>query len=132
VLGTLAGNLLTTSRRAEAPFQPLPGCPVLPERDCFAATGHTLGGGFRAFWHANGGLAAFGYPISEEFAERNPDTGQVYAVQYFERARFEWHPEHAGTPYEVLLGRLIGNELAATGWLWPPAGSLLPTAREFE
>jgi hypothetical protein len=27
-------------------------------------------------------------------------------VQYFERARFEWHPDLSGTPYEVLLGRL--------------------------
>jgi hypothetical protein len=132
VLGTLAGNLLTASRRAEAPFVPLPSCPVLPERDCFVATSHTLGGGFRAFWHAHGGLAAFGYPLSEEFAERNPDTGQVYVVQYFERARFEWHPEHAGTAYEVLLGRLIGNELEAAGWAWPPPGSRLPTAREFQ
>jgi hypothetical protein len=48
----------------------------------------------------------FGYPISKEFEERNPDTGEVYKVQYFERARFEWHPENQGTPYAVLLGRL--------------------------
>jgi hypothetical protein len=27
-------------------------------------------------------------------------------VQYFERARFELHPENAGTQYEVLLGQL--------------------------
>jgi hypothetical protein len=42
----------------------------------------------------------FGYPISEEFFE----GGSV--VQYFERARFEWHPENEGTPYVVLLGQL--------------------------
>jgi hypothetical protein len=30
-------------------------------------------------------------------------------VQYFERNRFEWHPEFAGTKYEVLLG-LLGYE----------------------
>jgi hypothetical protein len=27
-------------------------------------------------------------------------------VQYFERARFELHPEFAGTSYEVQLGQL--------------------------
>ncbi|HVB64664.1 MAG TPA: L,D-transpeptidase [Nitrolancea sp.] len=27
-------------------------------------------------------------------------------VQYFERARFAWHPENIGTPYAVELGRL--------------------------
>jgi YVTN family beta-propeller protein len=34
-------------------------------------------------------------------------------VQYFERARFEYHPEHAGTPSEVLLGRLGVQQFAA-------------------
>jgi hypothetical protein len=46
----------------------------------------------------------FGYPISEEFTEGG------YIVQYFERARFEWHPENTGTSYEVLLG-LLGREV---------------------
>jgi hypothetical protein len=32
-------------------------------------------------------------------------------VQYFERNRFEFHPENRGTRYEVLLG-LLGNDLA--------------------
>lgn len=31
-------------------------------------------------------------------------------MQYFERNRFEYHPENAGTQYEVLLG-LLGNQL---------------------
>jgi hypothetical protein len=37
-------------------------------------------------------VAIYGFPISEEFQEVNPDTGLVYTVQYFERQRFEWHP----------------------------------------
>jgi hypothetical protein len=49
------------------------------------------------------GWPQYGYPISEEFYEVSPDDGGTYVVQYFERARFEWHPEHSGTPYEVLL-----------------------------
>ena len=62
-----------------------------------------LGGGFLQYWQANGGLAQFGYPISEEFTETLED-GQSYIVQYFERARFEHHPENAA-PYDVLLGQ---------------------------
>ena len=38
-------------------------------------------------------------------------------MQYFERARMEYHPEYAGTEYAVLLGRLIGNQLDADGWI---------------
>jgi hypothetical protein len=41
---------------------------------------------FLAFFNAHGGLAQFGYPISNYSSE-----GDQY-VQYFERARFEWHP----------------------------------------
>ncbi|HEU5424150.1 MAG TPA: murein L,D-transpeptidase, partial [Nitrolancea sp.] len=54
-------------------------------------------------------LAVFGYPISEEFQEQNPADGKMYTVQYFERARFEYHPEFKGTPYEVELG-LLGRQ----------------------
>jgi hypothetical protein len=82
----------------------------------FAETGHTLRNAFKRHWQSTGGLAQYGYPISEEFYEVNPDNGQTYVVQYFERARFEWHPELAGTPYEVLLG-LLGNQLLRDkGW----------------
>ncbi len=82
----------------------------------FAETGHTLRNAFKRHWQSTGGLAQYGYPISEEFYEVNPDNGQTYVVQYFERARFEWHPELAGTPYEVLLG-LLGNQLLHDkGW----------------
>jgi photosystem II stability/assembly factor-like uncharacterized protein len=78
----------------------------------FEQTGHTLQGAFQNYWRTYGGLAQFGYPITQEFRERNPDDGQEYLVQYFERARFEYHPEHAGTRYEVLLG-LLGRTITA-------------------
>ena len=71
----------------------------------YAPTGHRLCFGFRDYWQNHGALAMFGYPISKEFQEKNPDTGQTYTVQYFERARFEYHPENA-PEYQVLLGRL--------------------------
>lgn len=69
----------------------------------FDATGHNLGGSFRTYWETNGGLAQFGFPISEEFTEILED-GKSYTVQYFERARFESHPENPA-PYNVLLGQ---------------------------
>ncbi len=72
----------------------------------FPETGHTVGGLFRAYWEAHGGLAQQGYPLSDEFTEISPLDGQPYRVQYFERAVFELHPEHAGTPYAVLLAQL--------------------------
>jgi spore germination protein YaaH len=81
----------------------------------FPQTGHTLGGGFRTFWLQRGGLSIFGYPLTEEFLERNPDDGNYYTVQYFERARFEWHPELRGTPFEFQLGLLGRTVLARRG-----------------
>lgn len=75
-------------------------------RTYFPATGHYLGGVFQNFWNKHGGLAVFGFPQTEEFEALDPDTGQVLTVQYFERQRYEYHPENKGTPYEVLLGRL--------------------------
>ena len=66
------------------------------------------------YWEAHGGVAIFGYPISEEFQETSPEDGKRYLVQYFERNRFEWHPENAA-PYDVLLGRLGLIALQNTG-----------------
>lgn len=91
-----------------------------PDRVYFSETGHSLSGGFKTYWDTRGGLAIFGFPISEEFAERNPDTGEVYTVQYFERNRFEYHPEFSGTPYEVSLGRL-GVQIAGQTFPSAPA-----------
>ena len=69
----------------------------------FAETGHNVGGAFLTYWEGTGGLAQFGFPISEEIRETLED-GKTYTVQYFERARFEMHPENL-PPYDVLLGQ---------------------------
>ncbi|WP_026370365.1 thermonuclease family protein [Kallotenue papyrolyticum] len=76
-------------------------------------------------------LALFGYPISPARMETN-SSGDTVLTQWFERARFEWHPTNP-EPYKVLLG-LLGNELHATApvppaadYPQPPAG--LPSAR---
>lgn len=105
---TRVGALLSAERREPA-FAPLvldPPPPDTPLRRYFPETGHTLAYGFLRYWLRNGALTVFGYPISEEFREIDPETGYTFTVQYFERARFEWHPEALGTLWEVQLGRL--------------------------
>ncbi len=82
----------------------------------FVETGHNLGGPFRDYWLAHGGLAVFGLPLTEEFTEISPTDGKPYLVQYFERNRFEYHPEIA-PPYDILLGLLGRQELVKRGWL---------------
>jgi hypothetical protein len=74
----------------------------------FSRSGHHVSdrAGFLTFWRENGGLLIFGYPISEEIVEH----GRV--VQYFERARFEYHPENLGRDGKIQLS-LLGSELAA-------------------
>jgi phosphate binding protein len=92
----------------------------------FDATGKSVGGKFREYWEANGGLAQQGYPISDEFEERSNLDGKTYTVQYFERAVFELHPENAGSPYDVLLSQLgkfrLDLKNAGTGETVPPEG----------
>ena len=98
------GAEIVGGREAELPFRPLasgePGCVFYVE------TGHQLCRHFLNYWESNGGLPIFGYPLSEAFTEGG------YTVQYFERARFEWHPENQGTPFAVLLG-LLGRDAAS-------------------
>jgi hypothetical protein len=71
----------------------------------FEETGKTVCGRFLEYWHANGGLAQQGFPISDTFVEVSELNGLPYTVQYFERAVFELHPENA-PPYDVLLSQL--------------------------
>ena len=84
---------------------------------CFPGTNQCIGGRFRQYWEQNGGLQVFGFPIAPAREERNRDTGQSYLTQWFERNRFELHPENAA-PYDVLLGRLGDDRLLQTGRDW--------------
>ncbi len=108
VLLGLLGAQAVIGREGEAPFARVDD-PQSAGRLYFPETGHTLSNSFKAYWEARGGLALYGFPISEEFVETGGD-GKPYIVQYFERNRFEYHPENKGTPYEVLLG-LLGNRI---------------------
>ncbi len=102
ILGRL-GALATT---IEPPVQAVAGEQFFPQ------TGHNVSPTFFKFWQENGGVALFGYPITEERTEKNPADGKEYKVQYFERNRFELHPDKAGTPFEVQLGQL-GTQIYA-------------------
>jgi hypothetical protein len=97
------GRLWQSLPRAE---QTTAGCRFFPE------TGHSLCGTFLTYWARNGALARFGFPITEPAVD--PTFGYDGVAQLFERARMEWHPELAGTRYDVLLG-LLGRNLAADG-----------------
>jgi CSLREA domain-containing protein len=97
--------------------------PEQPRAECmyFERTRLNLCGRFAEAWRSDGlrldgqagiafeeSLALFGFPVSNAFTVTFPD-GTRRTIQYFERARFEAHPENA-TPYDVLFG-LLGNEL---------------------
>ncbi len=99
---TRAGAILSSGRT----FKQLDTSNVNAETRYFPETNHSLAYGFRAYWEQHGGLDVFGLPISEEFPEVSPTDGKQYIVQYFERAKFERHPELAGTPNEIQLGFL--------------------------
>ncbi|HEU5103928.1 MAG TPA: hypothetical protein VFU22_33160 [Roseiflexaceae bacterium] len=105
------------------------GCRFFPE------TSHNVCGDVLKAWHANGlefdgakgksegeNLALFGLPLSDASIETLSD-GKQYTVQWFERGRFELHPENAA-PYNVLLG-LLGNEVRAGS---APAAAPAPAA----
>jgi murein DD-endopeptidase MepM/ murein hydrolase activator NlpD len=116
VLLGLLGRQSTTGRA----FPDAPAFTSTPQRFYFPETHHSLSNGFRAYWEKYGGLPIYGYPISEEFTEGG------FTVQYFERARFEYHPENRGTPYEVQLGLLGTNALTATGRQLPQTFRVQP------
>ncbi|MBA3944129.1 MAG: hypothetical protein H0X37_06145 [Herpetosiphonaceae bacterium] len=84
---------------------------------CFKETGQCISGRFRQYWGQNGGLPVFGFPVTPAQNEQNRDTGQTYLTQWFERARFELHPENAA-PYDVLLGRLGADRVIQQGTPW--------------
>jgi hypothetical protein len=75
----------------------------------FPQTGQTVSDPFLSYWRVNGALKIFGYPISPARYELDPSTGKTLWVQWFERARFEYHPDNA-PEYQIQLG-LLGRQL---------------------
>lgn len=127
-VGRLGVDLLAQQGRdwwAFPPSAPQEGCRYFPE------TRHNLCGSFLAAWRAGGleldgrtgkseleNLALFGMPISDARTEQLAD-GRTYTVQWFERVRFELHPDNP-PPNNVLLG-LLGSELQGLGGEAVPA-----------
>jgi len=76
----------------------------------FVETKHAVGGAFLQYWYSNGALAQFGYPLTDEMQEDG------LTVQYFERARFEYHTKDNAYPVQLsLLGSyLIGQQQIST------------------
>jgi hypothetical protein len=111
---TLLGDRLT------APLRPFPTAPVpcgtTPNCRYFPETQHIVHGVFLEYFEQNGGLEAFGYPISELFRDYNSDgSGRPYTMQWFQRARLEHHPEIG--PRVILLGLLGDEQLQVDGQL---------------
>lgn len=75
----------------------------------FPETGKTVSGRFLQYWRGAGdqALTIFGLPLTEAYN----DGASGLLVQYFERARLEYHPQNP-EPYTVQLGR-VGAELMA-------------------
>ena len=85
----------------------------------FSQTGQSICKQMESYWQRYGGVAQFGYPISGWLDEKSATDGKTYLVQYFERAKFELHPENKGTLYEVLIG-LLGRQFHAVDPPVPP------------
>jgi hypothetical protein len=109
LLGRLGGE--SVAQGGPATETPRDGCVF------FAETGFNICGEILTAWRANGleldgrrgkttqeSLGLFGYPLTG-MIETTTSDGKTVMAQWFERARFELHPENA-VPYNVLLGRL--------------------------
>jgi hypothetical protein len=92
----------------------------------FEETGHNVcdqggGQGFQSYWRSHGlrlsgldayrrSLALFGLPLTAAREEQSAN-GETLLTQWFERARFEWHPGNPSSQ-RIQLG-LLGVELRA-------------------
>jgi glucose/arabinose dehydrogenase len=114
----------------------VPAAGAQADERCFPETDQCVAGRFLSYWNSNGGLPVFGLPISDERTVWSYD-GSIstlpFVTQWFERERFELHPENAA-PYDVLLGRLGDEQLKRQGRDWQsfPKGQPQPGCQFFE
>jgi hypothetical protein len=104
---------------------PAADAPADPGKTYFPETRHYLSGGFKTFWDKNGGLSAFGYPLTEEFSEFIATQNVTRTVQYFERVRLEFDPAAKGN--EVSVG-LLGRDAVALKYYVP--GRFIPNTKD--
>ncbi len=107
------------------PGQSLPKPDHFPACQEFPETGYHVCYAFLDFFTSNRGVTQFGYPIS------NFEVQDERIVQYFQKARFEWHPELPPGKRVTLseLGReyfkIIGEDPARLKFV-PYSGDNLP------
>lgn len=77
------------------------------EFEYYDETGHNVTEPFLTFFQTTGGVVRYGFPLTDAFAD--PNNGGLW-VQYFQKARLEWHPGNPD-PYKVQLG-LLGDQLS--------------------
>ncbi|HET9492698.1 MAG TPA: CAP domain-containing protein [Chloroflexia bacterium] len=110
-----AGRPVMFSRLGAEMAGPVASATVKPfastrTRAYFAETRHSLAEPFLSYWKQNGGVELFGYPITEAVMQDG------LKVQWFERARMEYHPELAKKGQAVqlsLLGKVALEKVAA-------------------
>ncbi len=119
------GQRVQVSTLGKYLYQPGPSLPSAEDPSACRQfpNGYQVCLAFLDFYDANGGEAVFGWPISN-FENYN---GRI--AQYFEKARFEWHPEFP-SGQRVVLGDL-GSEYFYTikenpARLRPLVGSNIP------
>ncbi|HEU5014396.1 MAG TPA: VanW family protein [Roseiflexaceae bacterium] len=108
VLSSL-GRSAAAGKESTAPFAWLNESPGA-DRTLIKESGHSIGGAFAWFWKTNGGVAVFGYPISEEFTE------QGALVQYFERARFAYDAANNTVTRAPLGQQMLAQQPQAATW----------------
>ncbi len=108
VLSSL-GRSAAAGKESTAPFAWL-SASSSADRTLFKESGHSVGGAFEWFWKSNGGVAMFGYPISEEFTE------QGALVQYFERARFAYDAANNTVTRAPLGQQMLEQQPQAATW----------------
>ena len=85
----------------------------------FSETGHNVRGQFLVFYSQNpNATLLYGYPITEEFINQD-----AIRIQYFQRARFELHPE-LPQGQRVILTRLGTATYTSSGRLDVPGKGL--------
>ena len=107
------GNIGTelTQGNTTQPFRPIPFFVSTDDNLYFGPTRHSISGPFLTFWRDNGRIDRMGYPVSESYS---PQDG--LEIQWFERARFEWHRDFPEGRRIVLAN--IGTELLQKrGWI---------------
>jgi hypothetical protein len=97
-----------------------------PNHRFFPQTGHTSAYAFLNYFDTRGGAEIFGYPITE-FKQEN---GRI--VQYFQRAKMEWHPELPANQRVQLgnLGEIYATTRLDPSFLQPGSAQIAPNVQQ--